>query len=57
MKKIVSMMLGLSLVVGAASFAFAQDKDTTKETGKKKAPKKGSTDKKSSSKKSDKKTT
>jgi len=30
MKKIMSLMLGMSLVLGAASFAFAQDtKDTT----------------------------
>lgn len=51
MKKIVSMMLGLSLVVGAASFAFAQDKDTSKkDTTKKKAPKKGGTDKKTDKK-------
>jgi len=37
MKKIMSLMLGMSLVLGAASFAFAQDKtDTTKKTTKKK---------------------
>ena len=38
MKKIMGLMLGLSLAVGAFSFAFAQDdkgKDTTKATGKK----------------------
>lgn len=29
MKKIMSLMLGMSLVLGAASFAFAQEKDTT----------------------------
>jgi hypothetical protein len=46
MKKITSLMLGLSLVVGTATFALAQDKDTSKkDTTKKKAPKK-STDKK-----------
>jgi hypothetical protein len=44
MKKIMSVMLGLSLLTGAV--AFAADKDTTKstakakKTGKKKAPKK-----------------
>jgi uncharacterized protein YxeA len=54
MKKIMSLMLGLSLVVGTATFALAQDKDTSKktmkkekDTSKKKAPKKG-TDKKTS---------
>ena len=36
MKKIMGIVLGLSLAVGAFSFAFAQDqKDTTKATGKK----------------------
>jgi hypothetical protein len=44
MKKFMSMMLGLSLVIGAASVAFAADdtkKDDTKKTAKKKkAPKK-----------------
>ncbi|MEO7144295.1 MAG: hypothetical protein ABI165_12430 [Bryobacteraceae bacterium] len=41
MKKIMSMMLGLSLVVGTASFAFAQDSTgTTKKTSKKKTHKK-----------------
>jgi uncharacterized protein YxeA len=40
MKKIMSLMLGMSLVLGAASFAFAQDKtDTTKKTTKKKKKK------------------
>jgi len=44
MKKIMSLMLGMSLVLGAATFAFAQDsKDTTKSTAKKKSKtKKGS---------------
>jgi hypothetical protein len=48
MKKIMSLMLGMSLVLGAASYAFAQDKtdDKTKTTKKKKGGKK-STDKKS----------
>jgi hypothetical protein len=37
MKKIMSIMLGLSLVLGAATVAFGQDKtDTTKKTKKKK---------------------
>jgi len=38
MKKIMSVMLGLSLVLGAASVAFGQDKSeaTTKKTKKKK---------------------
>lgn len=45
MKKIMSVMLGLSLVLGAASFAFAQDKgaDTSKKTTKKKGKKKTDT--------------
>ncbi len=44
MKKIMSIMLGLSLVLGAATVAFGQDKtDTTKKTKKKK--KKGDTTK------------
>jgi len=37
MKKIMTSMLGLSLILGAASFAFAQD--TTKTTSTKKAAK------------------
>lgn len=44
MKKIMTLMLGLALVTGAVS--FAQEKDTTKSTGKKKG--------KSSKKKTDK---
>lgn len=40
MKKFMSMMLGLSLVLGCASFAFAQEtKDTTKKEKKAKAKK------------------
>lgn len=43
MKKIMSLMLGMSLVLGAATFAFAQDtKDTMKSTKKKSKSKKGS---------------
>jgi hypothetical protein len=38
MKKIMTSMLGLSLLLGAASFAFAQDK-TTSTTKAKKAKK------------------
>jgi uncharacterized protein YxeA len=38
MKKIMTSMLGLSLLLGAASFAFAQDK-TTSTTKTKKAKK------------------
>jgi hypothetical protein len=42
MKKIMSLMLGLSLVIGAASVAFAaHDDDTTKKSGKKKKKKSG----------------
>lgn len=49
MKKMMGLVLGLSLAVGAFSFAFAQDgKDTTKATGKKgtggKGGKKGNKD-------------
>jgi uncharacterized protein YxeA len=36
MKKIMSLMLGMSLVLGAASVAFAQDKTDDKSTMKKK---------------------
>jgi hypothetical protein len=45
MKKIMSIMLGLSLVAGAASFAFAQDKTDTTKTTKKKKKKKADTTK------------
>jgi hypothetical protein len=45
MKKIMSIMLGLSLVAGAASFAFAQDKSDTTKTTKKKKKKKADTTK------------
>jgi len=45
MKKFMSVMLGLSLVLGAATVAFAQDKtDDTKKEGKKKGKKKGTDD-------------
>jgi hypothetical protein len=42
MKKIMSIMLGLTLAMGAVSVAFAQDKtdDTSKKEGKKKGKKK-----------------
>ena len=36
MKKIMTSMLGLSLLLGAASFAFAQDKTTSTTKSKKK---------------------
>lgn len=45
MKKLMSLMLGLSLVIGCTSFAFAQD-TTAKKTSKKKHHKKKSADKK-----------
>ena len=46
MKKIITTMLGLSLVIGAASFAFAQDTSTTsKSTTKAKKAKKTKTTK------------
>lgn len=47
MKKFMSMMLGLSLVLGCASFAFAQEtKDTTKKEKKAKAKKAKKTEEK-----------
>ena len=46
MKKIMTAMLGLSLVLGAASFAFGQS--TTTDTSKKKTKKMKSTTKKTS---------
>ena len=48
MKKIMSLMLGLSLIVGAASVAFAQEKgpETEKGKGKGKKGKKGGDEKK-----------
>lgn len=45
MKKIMSLMLGMSLVLGAATVAFGQDKDTSKSTAKKSKKKTKSTDK------------
>jgi hypothetical protein len=39
MKKIMSVMLGLSLVLGAATVAFGQDKTDTTKTKKKKKKK------------------
>jgi uncharacterized protein YxeA len=44
MKKIMSVMLGMSLVIGAASVMFAQDKTDTTKTTKKKSKKKKKTD-------------
>ena len=42
MKKIMSLMLGLALVLGATTAAFAEDtKDATKKESKKKSGKKG----------------
>jgi len=38
MKKLMTLMLGLSLALGSVSFSIAQD--TTKKASKKKAPKK-----------------
>ena len=38
MKKLMTLMLGLSLALGSVAVSFAQD--TTKKTSKKKAPKK-----------------
>lgn len=47
MKKIMSIMLGLSLAMGAVTVAFAQDtKDTTKKEKKKKGDKKKEEEKK-----------
>jgi hypothetical protein len=44
MKKIMSLMLGMSLVLGAASMAFAQGTDTSsKKSSKKASTKKSST--------------
>ena len=45
MKKIMSLMLGMSLVLGAASYAFAQEKTDDKSKTKKKKGGKKSTDK------------
>ena len=41
MKKIMSLMLGLALLTGAATVAFSQSTDTDKETKKSKKGKKG----------------
>ena len=46
MKKIMSIMLGLSLIIGTASFAFGQEKEGGKKEGKKKGGKKKGADKK-----------
>ena len=45
MKKIMSLMLGLTLLTGAVAFASPDDKDTTKTTKKVKKSKKKSSDK------------
>lgn len=48
MKKLVSMMIGLSLVIGAASYAFADDapsKGKEKKSDSKKKKKKGGDEK------------
>ena len=44
MKKFMSLMLGLSLVIGATSIAFAQGDDTKKDETKKKKKKKKADD-------------
>lgn len=54
MKKLASVLLGLSLVVGSASIAFGQDKpkeEPKKEKGKKKGGKKKGEEKKQEEKK------
>ena len=43
MKKLMTLMLGLSLALGCVAVSFAQD-TTTKKTAKKKTPKKKKTD-------------
>jgi hypothetical protein len=43
MKKLMTLMLGLSLALGSVAVAFSQD-TTTKKEKKKKAPKKKKTD-------------
>lgn len=40
MKKLMTLMLGLSLALGSVAVAFSQDTTTTKKEKKKKAPKK-----------------
>jgi hypothetical protein len=40
MKKLMTLMLGLSLALGSVAVAFSQDTTSTKKTTKKKAPKK-----------------
>jgi hypothetical protein len=44
MKKIMSLMLGLSLLTGVASYAFGQTDTDKEKAGKKKGGKKKSTD-------------
>ncbi len=48
MRKLMTLMLGLSLAVGAVSFAFAQEKEGTKKESKKKKGKKQKEEKKQS---------
>ena len=44
MKKLMSLMLGLSLALGCVAVSFAQDTTTTKKASKKKSSKKKKTD-------------
>ena len=44
MKKLMTLMLGLSLALGCVAVSFAQDTTTTKKTSKKKSSKKKKTD-------------
>jgi hypothetical protein len=44
MKKLMTLMLGLSLALGCVAVSFAQGTTTTKKSSKKKAPKKKKTD-------------
>ena len=44
MKKLMTLMLGVSLALGSVAVAFSQDTTTTKKSSKKKAPKKKKTD-------------
>jgi hypothetical protein len=44
MKKLMTLMLGLSLALGSVAVSFAQDTTTTKKASKKKSSKKKKTD-------------
>ena len=44
MKKLMTLMLGLSLALGCVAVSFAQDTTTTKKASKKKSSKKKKTD-------------